>query len=257
MKASHGEDVHSVVAMGTGNKCLTPSKMFPNGTVLNDCHAEIIARRACVRFLWQELENYIYNKPSIFIPVLRDSRFPVQLAPGYKLHMYISHSPCGDASIVSAEPTTTDVTSSTERNKRKWQESCPETEPQTDTQLNVDRKELEEQEEAQEEQDGKQREHNIDQPDAPSEKNDVHVPTERKQERKRRKLIRMQRLQEPTWSDDKARRHHSGARCINTEGEPTDLNQPGYHAVGALRTKPGRGERTLSLSSTRSPNGIY
>lgn len=43
--------------------------------------------------------------------------------------------------------------------------------------------------------------------------------------------------------------HRTGAKCVETD-ERQDLHGKGvnYHTVGPLRTKPGRGERTLSLS---------
>lgn len=42
--------------------------------------------------------------------------------------------------------------------------------------------------------------------------------------------------------------HRTGAKCV--PGGPTDPLHPGvgYHSTGLLRVKPGRGERTLSLS---------
>lgn len=43
--------------------------------------------------------------------------------------------------------------------------------------------------------------------------------------------------------------HRTGAKCISDD-ERQDLYLPGknYHVLGPLRTKPGRGDRTLSLS---------
>lgn len=43
--------------------------------------------------------------------------------------------------------------------------------------------------------------------------------------------------------------HRTGAKCLSVETRQ-DPRLPGaaYHAVGAVRTKPGRGDRTLSVS---------
>lgn len=43
--------------------------------------------------------------------------------------------------------------------------------------------------------------------------------------------------------------HRTGAKCLSVETRQ-DPRLPGaaYHAIGAVRTKPGRGDRTLSVS---------
>jgi len=53
-----------------------------------------------------------------------------------------------------------------------------------------------------------------------------------------------------TNDDDNANDiHRTGAKCLSVETRQ-DPRLPGaaYHAVGAVRTKPGRGDRTLSVS---------
>lgn len=42
--------------------------------------------------------------------------------------------------------------------------------------------------------------------------------------------------------------HRTGAKCVPGGHQDLHLSGEGYHRLGVLRTKPGRGERTLSMS---------
>ncbi|KAI9478846.1 MAG: adenosine deaminase/editase [Benjaminiella poitrasii] len=82
-----------VVSLGTGLKCLPYSKLCKTGDVLNDSHAEIIARRGFIKYLLNQLKQ-----PNESSPFILENGSLVQRRD-YSFHMYISQSPCGDASM--------------------------------------------------------------------------------------------------------------------------------------------------------------
>ncbi|KAF8379481.1 hypothetical protein HHK36_028916 [Tetracentron sinense] len=109
-----------VVAMGTGTKCLGRSLLSPRGDVVNDSHAEIIARRSLLRFFYTEIQclNNIFIKDGLNnrseqlqgddvtnLLLRLDTDGPGQgkytMRAGWLLHLYISQLPCGDASLTS------------------------------------------------------------------------------------------------------------------------------------------------------------
>ncbi|RXM27972.1 Double-stranded RNA-specific editase 1, partial [Acipenser ruthenus] len=99
-----GTDVKNaeVICVSTGTKCINGEYMSDRGLALNDCHAEIIARRSLIRYLYTQLEYFLSNKEeqqkSIFI---RCERGGYKLKDNVQFHLYISTSPCGDARIFS------------------------------------------------------------------------------------------------------------------------------------------------------------
>ncbi|XP_058889430.1 double-stranded RNA-specific editase 1 isoform X2 [Acipenser ruthenus] len=99
-----GTDVKDaeVICVSTGTKCINGEYMSDRGLALNDCHAEIIARRSLIRYLYTQLEYFLSNKEdqqkSIFI---RCERGGYKLKDSVQFHLYISTSPCGDARIFS------------------------------------------------------------------------------------------------------------------------------------------------------------
>ena len=109
-----------VVALGTGTKCLGADRRCPEGLALADSHAEVLARRALVLYMYDEIDRLVAAgrtralenpRVSIFRPersektivggaIARDRPRPwCSLRPGVRVHMYVSQSPCGDASI--------------------------------------------------------------------------------------------------------------------------------------------------------------
>ncbi|PWA65189.1 Adenosine deaminase/editase [Artemisia annua] len=88
-----------VVALGTGTKCIGRSRLSVRGDVLNDSHAEIVARRALLRYFYSEIQ-----KPTDSVFYQEAGGFgsgKYKMRPGWQLHLYISQLPCGDASLNS------------------------------------------------------------------------------------------------------------------------------------------------------------
>lgn len=87
-----------VVALGSGCKCLTTPLNSMDGQSLHDLHAVVIARRALIKFLYQQVKNAYSNSDSIFVVAGNK----LQLHHSLSLHLYISSIPCGDASVLEA-----------------------------------------------------------------------------------------------------------------------------------------------------------
>uniref|UniRef100_A0A8C4IUF3 Double-stranded RNA-specific editase 1 n=1 Tax=Dicentrarchus labrax TaxID=13489 RepID=A0A8C4IUF3_DICLA len=101
-----GTDVKEaeVICVSTGTKCINGEYMSDRGLALNDCHAEIVARRSLIRYLYSQLEHFLSNHEeeqhkSIFTRC--ENRQGFRLKENVQFHLYISTSPCGDARIFS------------------------------------------------------------------------------------------------------------------------------------------------------------
>ena len=90
-----------VVAIGTGCKCIKGENISESGLAVNDCHAEVLARRSLLRFLYNQLDLCFRGQEenSIFEKSATDSRY--KLRAGVSFHLYISTAPCGDARVFS------------------------------------------------------------------------------------------------------------------------------------------------------------
>ncbi|XP_014275023.1 tRNA-specific adenosine deaminase 1 [Halyomorpha halys] len=90
----------TVVSLATGTKCIGVNSMCPKGTILNDSHAEVLARRAFLRFIYEEMKE-VKNGGHSEVFKWKSPKF--DLRKNLKFHLYTSQVPCGDASIIPME----------------------------------------------------------------------------------------------------------------------------------------------------------
>lgn len=170
---------YEVVSIGTGSKCIGASKMSPEGIKVNDSHAEVIARRGLMLYIYENIEKAITStSPQESIFVKENGRF--KLRDNIEFIFYSSQMPCGDASII------------------------PKSNENEFGKIVTSRKR-----------------------EAEDENNEM--------ESKKLKI-------------DEDDIHRTGAKCLPQNEQ--DPKEPGakYHLLGQVRTKPGLGDRTLSVS---------
>jgi double stranded RNA-specific editase B len=92
-----------IICITTGTKSLHNDHRTLNGQSLNDCHAEIIARRCLIRYFYEQLRLFFDEKfdQSIFERIIDSDRF--RLKSSINFHLYISTAPCGDSRLFSPQ----------------------------------------------------------------------------------------------------------------------------------------------------------
>ena len=69
------------------------------GMTVNNCHGEVIVKRAFQRYLYQQLSLCFENHKNDSIFQLAPSSGKYIVKPGISFHMYVSTAPCGDARV--------------------------------------------------------------------------------------------------------------------------------------------------------------
>uniref|UniRef100_A0A8C6U0A6 tRNA-specific adenosine deaminase 1 n=1 Tax=Neogobius melanostomus TaxID=47308 RepID=A0A8C6U0A6_9GOBI len=228
-RSAHTDSVvKEVVSLGTGSKCIGQASMSPTGEVLNDSHAEVLARRGCIRYLMEELQQALSGRGSTVwerVPGAQEARFRLQ--PQVSFVLFTSHTPCGDASIipmVQSQLLPCPAVSGSMKRKASEETESPSTKlPRTDPHPHRT--------EAESVQGGALDLHRT---EAESVQGGALEPHRTEAE--------------SSEQGGAADVHRTGAKCV--PGGPADPLLPGagYHCTGLLRLKPGRGDRTLSLS---------
>ena len=92
-RSSTSTDV-KVISFGTGTKCLPANRLSPKGEIVNDSHAEVLARRSALLWFLEEIQRTCsvnaYRSP--WLDVYSDGRYALQ--DGVKLNLYVSTVPC-------------------------------------------------------------------------------------------------------------------------------------------------------------------
>ncbi|KAF7987527.1 hypothetical protein HCN44_003289 [Aphidius gifuensis] len=88
-----------LICVTTGTKCIYGDHLSITGGALNDCHAEIVARRCLCEYLYKQLSLHMENRSDESIFEVAKKGY--KLKPGIQFHLYISTAPCGDGRIFS------------------------------------------------------------------------------------------------------------------------------------------------------------
>ena len=99
----------AVVAMATGTKCLGAASRSPAGVLVNDCHAEVLARRALRLWLLAEVHTTLSSRTAdaeqgrtqgrSLVLTADPAKHTASLRPGASLHLVVTQAPCGDACV--------------------------------------------------------------------------------------------------------------------------------------------------------------
>lgn len=84
-----------VICSATGSKCTT---MGPEGWCLRDLHAEVLVKRGFQRLLWKEIQSGKLKLLEKYDSMDASGEKYI-LKRNLELHLFISDSPCGDATI--------------------------------------------------------------------------------------------------------------------------------------------------------------
>ena len=92
-----GPDRLCIVALGAGSRSVGGSSLSKVGNTVHDCHAEVLARRGLLRFMYSQLDKIKNSKRHESIFEKKGKKYA--LREDISLHLFISKPPCGDAAV--------------------------------------------------------------------------------------------------------------------------------------------------------------
>ncbi|GMT17518.1 hypothetical protein PFISCL1PPCAC_8815, partial [Pristionchus fissidentatus] len=91
------------VSLATGNKGIKASNLSLEGRSVNDCHAEVLARRGFVRWLYAQVQLACTDKrrSALFWKAgeQEGETSKLKLRAKFDVHLFISTAPCGDGRV--------------------------------------------------------------------------------------------------------------------------------------------------------------
>ncbi|KAM6353778.1 tRNA-specific adenosine deaminase 1 isoform 5-T7 [Alca torda] len=234
-----------VVAMGTGTKCIGQNKMRKTGDILNDSHAEIVAKRSFQRYLLHQMGLALsLQQCSIFVPGTETGKW--KLKPNIIFVFFSSHTPCGDASIIpisesenwlSKPVTEDDAAGQSAECRSNHDHLCPEDKRKSDKMASnhkIKRMKTDD--------DGYF--------SVITEDLAVQQASVKQEDKTNTNSAEMQTANKETGlgRPKVVDVYRTGAKCVPGELDDARIPGVGYHCVGLLRVKPGRGDRTCSMS---------
>ncbi|NXW55783.1 ADAT1 deaminase, partial [Eurystomus gularis] len=238
-----------VVAMGTGTKCIGQNKMRKTGDILNDSHAEIVAKRSFQRYLLHQLWLAASRQQcSIFIPGTETGKW--KLKSNITFVFFSSHTPCGDASIIPVSEPENQLSKAVAENDAAGQSA--------ECRSNHDHLGPEDKRKAEK----MASNHIIKRMKTGSDgyfsmiTEDLavqQVSVKREDDTNAKRCECSAEVQTASKETGVGRSkvvdvYRTGAKCVPGELGDTQIPGLGYHCVGLLRVKPGRGDRTCSMS---------
>jgi double stranded RNA-specific editase B len=98
-EVAYGNSRLCIVSLGAGSKAIDGRSLSKQGDRVHDCHAEILARRGMLRFLYAQLEKIKNGCQHQSIFVKNEGSEVYTIRDGVSFHLFISKPPCGDASV--------------------------------------------------------------------------------------------------------------------------------------------------------------
>ena len=83
-----------VLSMATGSKCLPEVEMPVDGSLIHDSHAEVLARRCFVRYVYNEMKKLSTDNKYQSETILETQSGKFRVKDGVEFYLYTSHTPC-------------------------------------------------------------------------------------------------------------------------------------------------------------------